>query len=223
MSHPLQDVVNQLQRQWKARTTTTAARGSTESATANAQLQERVDELHRDWAWQSLCLDCTPTHGNINGVNREGQSPLSRPAWNGHPDCCRSLVILGADVNGANSDGETPVFLAAGQGHDHCLHILFELGADINTADNNGTTPLFAAACQGREEAIHILFELGADINTADNNGTNPVAIADCQGHETCVRLLQRLETHNTASGDHISLSETRDPGAFGGADILSG
>ncbi len=96
---------------------------------------------------------------DLHKADKDGITPLSRAAYNGHTECVKLLIAAGADVNKADKDGETPLYWAAYKGHTECVKQLIAAGADVNKANNWGSTPLEVAKT---EEIKQLLRDAGA-------------------------------------------------------------
>ncbi|MDO5115237.1 MAG: ankyrin repeat domain-containing protein [Synergistaceae bacterium] len=60
--------------------------------------------------------------------------------WN-KPECCRTLIELGADINLRDKWGHNSFSRACSQGHIDCAKILIDAGAGWTTPDNSTELP----------------------------------------------------------------------------------
>ncbi|KAK9441880.1 Pfs, NB-ARC and Ankyrin domain protein [Metarhizium brunneum] len=128
---------------------------------------------------------------DIDIRDRNGRTPLSWAAWNGHEAVVKLLLEKGANIEAIdNLYDQTPLLWAAGDGHEAVVKLLLEKGADIKAKDDTGQTPLSWAAKNGHEAVVRLLLEKGADIDIRDRNGRTPLSWAAWNGREAVVKLL---------------------------------
>jgi hypothetical protein len=94
-------------------------------------------------------------HGEDCG---SGLTPLHYAAREGHLDCVRLLLRVGAVVDRpSRAGGATALHRAAFMGHCAVLKALLEAGADARLQDGDGETALHKAAAQGHAAAVELL------------------------------------------------------------------
>ena len=75
---------------------------------------------------------------NPNAPDNDGDTPISRAAWNGHKEIVKILATLTDNPNAPNKNGYTPIYEAAQKGHIEIQRIL---NSFINSGNPN-TGPL---------------------------------------------------------------------------------
>jgi ankyrin repeat protein len=108
--------------------------------------------------------------GDANRVNAWGESVLHSAVFNSNAECCRELLVHGADPCG-EEDGsflrDTPMHIIARYpfGHEHgmerakILDVLLEAGASLLAVNVDGFTPgQLALRSQGTSEAVREWF-----------------------------------------------------------------
>ena len=83
--------------------------------------------------------------GDVNGVDREGNTLLQVTATFGRSEIAKILVAAEADLDRKNKDGSTPLMTAAFMGEVEVVKLLVEAGADASLRNNDNTTALEAA------------------------------------------------------------------------------
>jgi ankyrin repeat protein len=112
---------------------------------------------------------------DVNRLDRDGLTPLSRASEHGHAQVVRFLLARGADVNRTAKDGAGALFWACVKGHAKVVDILLDSGANVNTArcdigdrysrPDDGYSPLNAAISNGHVEIAKRLVLAGASLD----------------------------------------------------------
>ncbi|MEQ2187218.1 hypothetical protein GOODEAATRI_002364 [Goodea atripinnis] len=135
--------------------------------------------------------------GEIDSVDKDGNTPLHVAARYGHELLINTLITSGADCT------RTPLHYAAASRHFQCLETLVACGIDINATDQWGRsalhyaaasdldrrTPLMLAVAGGHVDAVSLLLEREASVNLADNHGLTALHLG-----EECVQCLLEQE-----------------------------
>jgi hypothetical protein len=101
-------------------------------------------------------------HIEVDSKDGDGQTPLSRAAWERHEAVVRLLV----EADSKDKDGRTPLLLAAGGGHEAVVRLLVERDdVEADSKDKYGRTPLLWAAERGREAVVNHIFSFGIGLN----------------------------------------------------------
>nr|XP_015199568.1 PREDICTED: LOW QUALITY PROTEIN: serine/threonine-protein phosphatase 6 regulatory ankyrin repeat subunit C [Lepisosteus oculatus] len=146
--------------------------------------------------------------GEIDCVDKYGNTPLHVAAKYGHELLISTLMTNGADTARRGIHGMFPLHLAVLYGFSDCCrkllssgqlysivsslsneHVL-SAGFDINTPDNLGRTCLHAAASGGNVECLNLLLSSGADLSKKDKFGRTPLHYAAANGSYQCTVAL---------------------------------
>lgn len=122
---------------------------------------------------------------DINGVNKERESPLMTAVWYADGGMLRWLLDRGALVDDRPPAGtpqnETPLMVAAQEGNIEAVRLLLARGADVHRADGEGYTALHFAAethDRGSPEIIELLLNAGSDPSRRIVKGMTPEELA---------------------------------------------
>jgi len=120
------------------------------------------------------------THGGaaLNNRGKNGWTPLTNAAANGHTDYVELMLDNGADINFATDWNRTPLWAAAREGRLETLRLLLRRGADLDVQTKNGRTALFWASVNGYTECVRALLEAGANRSLKDNDGHMALDVA---------------------------------------------
>lgn len=66
----------------------------------------------------------------VGALNNWDETPLHLAAKHGQTECCRLLLLSGADVNAADYQERTSLMAAAEQGQGDCARLLLAHGAN---------------------------------------------------------------------------------------------
>jgi ankyrin len=121
--------------------------------------------------------------GNVNQVDKDGNTPLHLAGQESSSDRAAALLASGADINATNRLGQTPLhkFTEKIYGWDNNeggtnlpFQLLVRSGANVNAQDKEGRTPLAVLALADtsfKEEATALLLEAGANPKLRDRKG----------------------------------------------------
>ncbi|XP_076089074.1 uncharacterized protein LOC143059458 [Mytilus galloprovincialis] len=112
--------------------------------------------------------------GNPNNKNWRGESPLHRPAGDGHLNVVVLLLDANSDHNMAAKYGRTPLFYAVESGRLNTTSVLLERGSDSNLKNIFGDTVLHLAAECKHPDIFRILLTSGSDPRIKNKSGEPP-------------------------------------------------
>ena len=127
-------------------------------------------------------------NGDINAVNKNGNTLLMEAVAIGYYDLADYLVEKNADISITNANGENALILSAH--YPYIMNLLINNNADINTADNNGKTALHYACEYGDLYSVKLLIKSGADINKKDILGKTILMYAVENEHLLLIKYL---------------------------------
>ncbi|MFW2560509.1 ankyrin repeat domain-containing protein [Legionella sp. S2E2] len=131
------------------------------------------------------------TKERLEQTDCEGMNAFYLAAQNGHEECFRYLLSLGANIDFEGPEKKTPLYVAAKNNHLNLCVQLIALGADIDKPAEDGTSPLYVAAEKGNENIVFNLIRAGANVNNqAEEDGSSPLYVAVLNSHEGCVKIL---------------------------------
>ncbi|OBT79642.1 hypothetical protein VF21_01285 [Pseudogymnoascus sp. 05NY08] len=129
---------------------------------------------------------------NMNATDKDGWTPLSLAARDGHEAFLKLLLdsdIVDADLK--NGEGRTPLSWAAENGQEAVLKLLLDSDiVDTNSKDRVGRTPLSFAAENGHEAIVKLLLFKDAKLEAEDGREQTPLSWAAGNGHTGVVALL---------------------------------
>jgi hypothetical protein len=107
------------------------------------------------------------TADNVNNVDASdwGCTALHLAASNGHDECAKFCIEMGANVNARNNFGRSPLQYASWQGHVSVARVLLDAGALVDATDNMKWTPLYWAIRYKRVNAAQLLVDRGAKVS----------------------------------------------------------
>ncbi len=125
----------------------------------------------------------------IDMVNNDGKTPLSKAVENSNEAVVQLLVQNGADINRFNKKGLTPFLIAARAKDTQMMRCLVEAGADVNAYDFDGMTALMRAAERDDIHQLTQLLELGADVYLKNSK------------EETALDVIERVKGNYSSRG----------------------
>lgn len=125
----------------------------------------------------------------INTVDRDGQTLLTRAAARGHIEVARLLLQHGADVNGNSAGYRSPIVLAIAQRRFELVDLLLEHNPDLSVTDGRYSPLILTIQRDGFELAEKLLTK-GADPNFVAKTGETALQTAVDKEQLELVRLL---------------------------------
>lgn len=122
-----------------------------------------------------------PTNGlhallNVSNVNMT--TPLMRAAQEGHWECVKLLLSLGAPVSARNQNQMTALMLAAQRGNSKVCQLLVDNKAELNSQTNQHSTSLMLACRRSHVETVAVLVAAGCELSLKNNRGKTALQIA---------------------------------------------
>lgn len=127
---------------------------------------------------------------DLNGVTREGMTPLHHAVISGSIDAVQIFVEMKADVHRTDENGLTALHYAAYQGLCEVVKILLAAGSRPNKKTYNKVTPLHFAAKHNHYLVVKELLKYYVDINAITLQCNTPLHYAACNGNKEMVSLL---------------------------------
>ncbi len=147
-----------------------------------AMTKSREDAVHKSVMIGSLAqLTHAIAEGeDVDGLDREGRTPLFYAAGDGAVEIASALIQHGAACNPRDRNLETPLHFAAREFRIATATLLLQYGATVDAQDFYGNTPLSHAvfASRGRGEMIELLLSAGADRELKNTHGVSPLDLA---------------------------------------------
>ncbi len=152
----------------------------------------------------------------LDGMDHSGRTPLHLAVKNGHIECAKILLEMGAKTTASDSGGCYPIHLASQYTRNSkCVKLLLAKGSSqdisytlltrcytcaycrkfvdnvkVATRDSLGRSPLHHAAEVGSVKAAKALLEAGASASPSDNFHHTPLHYSKLNNHEDVSNLL---------------------------------
>ncbi|KAF4335794.1 ankyrin repeat [Fusarium beomiforme] len=130
-----------------------------------------------------------PKGAEVDTTDRDGLTPLSYAALNGHMAIVKRLVKKGARVDSKDEIGGTPISYALCSGHEEVANRLMK-GSQVDSVERIRRELLLSAAQKGHEPTVKRLLDNGAATEAADRAGQTPLSWAATNGYKAVVSLL---------------------------------
>ncbi|MBV1930197.1 MAG: ankyrin repeat domain-containing protein [Porticoccaceae bacterium] len=143
-------------------------------------------------------------HLNVDSVDPEQHSPLSRAAWQGHASIVDMLLGAGADPNHRLTNGDTPLRLAIRFGHpDVVKSLLKSLGQVEEGKSKIAMEPLLNLAARKGHEVIGLaLIKFGGNTDSIYDDRTALMWAAQHGLNRLLVRLTRQSPSLNQQDGE---------------------
>jgi ankyrin len=142
---------------------------------------------------------------DINGANKNAQTPLHLAADDGNSSVVRILLEHGAIVDAIETAaGYTPLHYAAARGHAEACEILIRFGADHDALTRNQDSPLHLAIEQGRAGVVAVLLKYRARLDTKNKNDMTPLQLAEHLNNKEIANLINQ---HLSESWPYLQIS----------------
>jgi len=128
---------------------------------------------------------------DINNVGANGNTPLTRSAFDGRLDTLRYCLDHGANLDHRTANGESSLLIALKSAHFKLAKLLLERGAHIDETDACGRTALMYGCMSKRQDIVAMALEEGANINLYDTWGLTPLMFIS--KHEVSGPILHTL------------------------------
>jgi ankyrin repeat protein len=102
---------------------------------------------------------------DINAMDENGITPVSRAVWRDNIDVVKLLISKGADINLKNKYSYSPLHSVKSK---EVARLLIENGADVNATDSDGNTPLHEVFMPEKDWTARI--KIGANVSYCDTN-----------------------------------------------------
>lgn len=174
-----------------------------------------VDRLMMTFVAMILTLGCAPAFGgalhdtvrsggmsvavklleqgaNLNGLDEDGETPLTAAALAGRQEMVKLLLDHGAGTMVRNAGGFTVLHAAAYAGHRQIVELVLARGTEIDDQNNKAKiTALHAAAERNHVDIATQLVGGGARIDIKELNGWTPLARATFKRYREMVLFLR--------------------------------
>jgi ankyrin repeat protein len=128
------------------------------------------------------------TVGNVNDGDFDGWTALHYAARDGHDECVKFCIEMGASVNARTNDGWTPLHFASWERDTNVVRALLDAGAMVDATNDFGLTPLRCAIRFKRVDVTQLLMDRGAMVSNVKLSERVP-EIPDWGQHIHCVAI----------------------------------
>ena len=149
-----------------------------------------------EYGTPDCCLLLISAGGDVNGITKNGETPLITATYFDKDANVKCLIENGADVNVIDSSGRSALCHAAGRRNTVILKLLIEAGANVNKVDSHRKYSLAAATSKGYDKCAEILIRAGADVNADADVDFPALTSAVWYGYHKCVKLLLEAGVH---------------------------
>jgi hypothetical protein len=134
---------------------------------------EAVQRGDLDQLRAALTLD------NVNVQNGfDGWTTLHCAAANGHVECSKYCIEMGAKVNAQSKNGYTPLHCASSHGFVDVVRLVLDAGAIVDATDREGWTPLYCAIRYNHIVVARLIIDRGGKVSNVKLDDRSP-AIPD--------------------------------------------
>jgi hypothetical protein len=171
--------------------------------------KEKLLFLAIDGEKADLCRFLIDQGADLNSINEEKKSPLTRALLNSSDEICEILLCAGADVNALDPSGYSPIQSAATAGKLTLAGRLLDLGADVNNKGKDGFTALHLACSELNRDMCLLLLQANADTEIKNIHGKTPFAVVTKNLNSSSSMNLLPFQK---ASIPHVLLAHGADP-----------
>ena len=122
--------------------------------------------------------------------------------------CCRHLLLMGANPRAISRSGSTPLYRAARNGSTEAVKILLQAGGQAECVTWDDWTPLHEAVHKGHTNLVRYLLSLGVDTRICAKVGAthqSPLVMATLSGRDDIQELLKAVQGE---AGFHVPGAE---------------
>lgn len=119
--------------------------------------------------------------GEVNGIQRDGKTPLMRACAEGRIDLAEIILdVPGVDINAQNEDGLTALHWAVKCEKEHSVALLINTpNINLNIQDKEGETALHLASMKEEMGIVQMLLKKGANHQIKNNKGQTVIEAID--------------------------------------------
>lgn len=132
---------------------------------------------------------------DVNEGTLDGTTPFHFACYQGHEECCRLLLGLGAHASTLNRFGCNAMQWAGHSGNVRMCRFLVSVGVDPGRVNNNGHSAIHKAALKGQRHVCQYFLDeagLGPEHMREDGAGHTPAELARLEGHDALARWLDK-------------------------------
>lgn len=128
---------------------------------------------------------------NVNGIIKDGRTPLTRSIECSEVPIARLLVRYGARADISDAHGNLPLTLAAWKGYHLLVRDIVRSGKAPDVKNSSGATALCIAAARGHKDVVQVLLDGRANTDLTNKYGETALDLAEENGHKEIVKLLK--------------------------------